>query len=403
MFSLKIKIKFSVFIIFCFALSSIAVSIPSDLQSQLKVAKPGQIIDFNVVDINKEIMLNSTNSELLNTGSPLFYSNAPAVVTNYGILYQTTLSPNNNRIYIYHINGTNEPVKIAAVVQDVSGKSNKLLFTKKSLIKPSKDFAEIDKKLIENYYNTNNLPSPIAFKPYQVELIDSGMKEMTVAPGELFAAIYECKPEDLLNVATLVHPVSVDSISFYNSIINKDDPYKDDSLIKKPDSPYVTGNVSGVSGSFLTSTRANLTPYTYEAQDGIKGFIIGTDGGDMNFDSPLQGSDQDTGKNVELVGNYGVTYEIVIFANNSDGSDVAVLLVPINGVYSGYMQIKISGDDKYHGQVLPADNGGISAKDKAVVCYIMKPQNNYQKLTLEFMNANSAKMPIYIMLVPLSH
>jgi len=369
-----------------------AAPVSEQIVSEINSSPLGSVIDISQLQLSKTFdILNgnisgSANMSFSENGGTLFYSDDPETVKSCGILYQDTLPAGEDRIYLYHVNGTSQQAKVTAVLKNVSSYMNTVTFLRKSLPNPSSNYLSLGASGVALYYQNSSLPSTLQLNPGESALLDSQLDNTVVNPSQLLAAIYDIESTQSLEVTSLMVTFSEDTLAKWQTL-----------TVSPKDG-------SNRLGTFLVNSKNSPigVPYTYSTSEQAKYFEIASNTKYTTNDLPLQGVDAQNSAPVQLLGNYGVTYSIPLQISNDAGDNqIAVLLCPRGGAYAGYLQVVEGNGDVVSTQMIPSGATSISLPTQGAIAAILplstSKMSNY---TLQFMPAGSTSLPIWLILVP---
>lgn len=358
------------------------LSTPASLDTALLGAGKGDIVSLGFTSVGSTNILNQGTNKLIDAGGQLIYSDDPETCTEYGILYQDTLTAGDNRLYLYHVNGLSANAKMTAIITNTGGSATNIEFSHKVLPTPSTNYNWIGKSGVRDYYESTSLPSNFSLDPGETKLLDAGLDGTIVFQNQLIGAIYDYSATQPTEVTILMLPASQDTLSY-----------------TLPGSP-VTDDGDNREGTFATFSRVTATPYNYSTSSGIKAIEIGSNPTYTNYDLPLEGTDVQSGASASLRGNYGVTYSIDIDVTNNTGEDLAVLLNPRGGNYGGYVRVRYPETGYFSGQYAPSPSLAIGTNSQGAVCALLRPTAATQKMTIELIPAGASSLSIHLLLVP---
>ena len=268
-------------------------------------------------DVSGNIM-HLWNVHSVTTGGTLLFSDSPESVTQDGILYTDRVS-GDARILFYHLNSTGQPKKVAVVLENISDQMNEVKVTRGGMSEPDDNYLSVGKATQAEYFNTR-LEYSIHLLKGSCRLLQPGMNQVVLQPGELVYGVYDFIADHPVRVSVIMYPVWEDPLAFlhYATILPKDE--------------------QRLRGTFHGMNRKLSSSQSYDpSKDGIVYFPIG----DNHHDRYLYGIDATDGSRVINYGNYGVLYQIQIPTKGTQKTKF--FLSPLGGVYAGAMTVQQNG------------------------------------------------------------
>ena len=248
-------------------------------------------------------------------GGTLLFSDSPESVTRDGILYTDTVS-GDARILFYHLNSTNEPKKVAVILENRSRFRNKVQVTRGGMSEPGNDYLRVGKATQAEYFDTRLSDTMVLMYNGQ-RLLQDKMARTVLQPGELVYGVYDFTTDHEVKVTVILYPAWEDPFAFLShaSVLPKDE--------------------QRLRGTFHGMNRMISSAKSYDpSRDGIVYFPIG----DNEYDLYLRGIDATDGSSVVNYGNYGVLYKIRIPTRGRQ--KMKYYLSPLGGVYAGAMTVR---------------------------------------------------------------
>ena len=270
-------------------------------------------------------------------GGTLLFSDSPEYVEEDGILYADTVS-GEARILYYHLNQTNEPKKVAVVIENESGRLNAVNVTRGAMGDPSTDYLQVGKSTQMDYFDDarSRIRESIYLLKDSKRLLQERMDWTVLNPGELVYGVYDFRAAHPVKVSVIMYPAGEDPIAFLRraKVLPKDE--------------------HRLRGTFHGMNRTIQGLRTYDpGRDGIVYFPIGDD----QRDRYRTGIDATDGSPVTNQGNYGVLYKIQLPMQGA----ATCFLSPLGGVYAGAMSVSRNGASP---NLLPTPRGRTFFGDK---------------------------------------
>jgi hypothetical protein len=148
------------------------------------------------------------------TGGTLLFSDSPEYVDRPGILYQDTVN-GEVRVLYYHLNNTKVPQKVAVVLENANSeeKYNIVQVTRGGTAKPSEYYLWVGKNTQRQYFGEKELDLVLLLKNRK-RLLQSGMDEIVLQPGELVYGVYDFKVDHPVKTSVIMYPAKADPVEF---------------------------------------------------------------------------------------------------------------------------------------------------------------------------------------------
>ena len=252
------------------------------------------------------------------TGGTLLFSDSPEYVDRPGILYQDTVN-GEARVLYYHLNNTKVPQKVAVVLENANSeeKYNIVQVTRGGTAKPSEYYLWVGKNTQRQYFGEKEIDLVLLLKNRK-RLLQSGMDEIVLQPGELVYGVYDFKVDHPVKTSVIMYPAKADPVEFIEK-----------AKVLPRDSVALRGTYKGMDRE-ITSERE----YDPE-RDGIVYIMLA----DNKLDKYKAGVDATDGSQTTNYGNYGVLYKIAIPVKKGSPK-VQYYLSPLGGVYAGIMTVR---------------------------------------------------------------
>ena len=93
------------------------------------------------------------NVEAADTGGTLLFSDSPEYVQSDGIMYADTVQ-GDARVLFYHLNDTDEPKRVAVVLENTTDKYTSVEVTRGGMSEPSSYYLQVGKQTQTEYFDT---------------------------------------------------------------------------------------------------------------------------------------------------------------------------------------------------------------------------------------------------------
>lgn len=377
----RITAYIAIFFLF-FHLTALSFDTPAGLNSALKSASEGEVVELGFTHPGAFNILNRGTDVLQDAGGSLFYSDDPETVEEYGILYQDSLNAGNNRVYLYHVNGLSASAKISAVIHNIGEETANVTITRKSLPAPSTNYCLVGRAAGKLFYDNIAMPQPFTIGAGETVLFDPELDALSVSQNQLVSALYDFTSDQPTRITSLMLPSGADTLEQFASL------------------GFSENDGLGRQGTFPSNSRISPEPYPYKTSDGIKVFEIASNPKYTSYDLPIAGLDAESGEATVLPGNFAVTYTIQVNVTSDDGRSMALLMNPRGGAYGGYFRTTFPLKNHPEGILVPESSLVVANTAEAGIIALIEPASEPQLLTLDFMPAGSSSLPIHILMVP---
>lgn len=248
-------------------------------------------------------------------GGTLLFSDSPEYVDKSGILYQDTVS-GEARVLYYHLNNTNQPKKVAVVLENMGANTANVRITRGGASKPSSDYLEVGKATQLAYFG-KAMNDGFMLEAGENRLLRADMDTTILQPGELVYGVYDFYSSENVKVSVIMYPDRVNPLTY----------------VKR--APILPKDEYRLRGTFPGMNRIFTAEKAYNPDhDGTVYFPIG----DNVHDTYRTGIDATDGSKVENYGNYGILYMLDL--PTAGKSHVKYYLNPLGGVYAGAMTVR---------------------------------------------------------------
>lgn len=301
------------------------------------------------------------------------------------------VKPGTVRLYVYNVNGIQEPQKtdrkITAVIKNHGREDMHLLMLKYSSQKPSSDYYQIAKSGLLDYFNSMPQSKPVIVKPGAMAPVDEKLEKNFVKYDELVHGIYEFvidQPGEISVVQTDPESSGIDAVSRISTV-------------------HPSSHTNAGRGMFGVSNYFVATKDTVSTADPASSLVVA----DGRIDPWANGIDGSTGRIINLAGNYGIIYEIDVKWESPDGKGLALVTwnARSGGKWCGGMAnvMKVS-DGKFKGGIiqLPSDKLITKGYPEALLIqvFLPDPNNKIQTIRLTYTPPGASCLPIPLVFIP---
>lgn len=326
------------------------------------------------------------------TGGTLLFSDSPEYVSQDGILYSDTVQ-GEARILFYHLNNTDQPKKVAVIMENQSGNYSIVHVTRGGMSQPSSDYLDVGKRTQMEYFDTR-LNDAIYVRNGGKRLLQNEMNTTILQPGQLVYGVFDFSSSAPVKVSVIMYPADANPYEFIET-----------AQVLPKDSQRLRGTFKGMD-RILRSQK----PYDPN-RDGIVYIPIG----DNERDMYRTGVDATDGSSVTNYGNYGVLYRIEIPTTGSKAT--RYYLSPLGGVYAGAMTVDLGkgnsnllltpSDRTYFGDAAPESSvpappagSGLAVLTHATELADLGTYQSASQLSFEYSPPGASNLPVNIILMP---
>ena len=307
-------------------------------------------------------------------GPRLLLSDNPETSEDFGILYQDVVF-GKTRLFMHHVNGTDTPAWIGAVVQNDNATDVTVEITKHVYLGPDLDYSLIGKQTNSAYF-AFNAPCKLVVPAHQSRLLDAAMIEKLVYRNQLITGMYDCYVDGKLLLKTVMAPYGYDIVEYSTT------------------APILPKENMHPRGTFPTSDRAIFFQKEYQPlTDGLCALTLA----DNKIDKFLVGVDGITGEEVVNFGNYGVVYKLFIVA--TENQPFNLFLNPRGGTYGGALAYRPGQTLRWGNIDTPKAQTVFGEQTIYHVEQIMSI-NNELVTQLQFSPPGASNLPIKLLLAP---
>jgi hypothetical protein len=290
---------------------------PSSLATSLVGAAQASILSLGGINpINcPEVAMSQTW-----TGGRLIFSDSPESPTSAAKLYEdgtlpATTAGNNNRIFLYHVNGNSSVrLKFTVLIKNLGSGQGTLTVEQKGTAGPSNNYIYTGKVAFDRWLSST-ASSPVNIAAGATLRLDSTFDGTSAAYQYLMNGIWDYQ-------FTQAHKVTICALNA-----------ADDPLTVCPGLSIATRD-SHQRGTFPNADKVYDTASgtTIDTASGMQQFPIA---GNTTNDSNALGTDVTTGSQESLGGNYGILYRIHLTTTASNGNRLGFLINPRAGAWGG--------------------------------------------------------------------
>lgn len=377
----------------CFPLFTKAQSLKPALNKAILETEQGNIVelpgfitgDFPLVDYQKVVL----------PGPQYLISDDPEYIRiPEAIAMQEAVQPGAVRLYIYNVNGIQEPEKIdrkiTAVIKNTGTAPMHLRMLKYSSQKPSTNYYKIGKEGLADYFASNGENRILTIQPGQAIPIDERLEKNIVKYNELVHGFYEFvidQPGEVSILQTAPSTPGPEALSQIN-------------LVLPPKSHSGAGR-----GTFGVSNYQVKNKEVIDTKDGPVQIIVA----DGENDPWVVGREGTSGREATLAGNYGLMYDMEIKWKSSDGKGLALITwnsrADDNKWCGGMAASMVVSKGKFKEGIvqLPANRLVTRKAPEAILVQVFPPapKGKEQTIQLTYSPPGASCLPTPFILVPL--
>jgi hypothetical protein len=307
------------------------------------------------------------------------------------IAVKERVMPGSVRLYVYNVNGIQEPAKIdrkiTAVIKNTGSQNMHLVMINYSSQKPSTDYYQIARLGLVDFFNSRPQSDPVVIEPGRIRAIDEKLEKNVVKYDELVHGFYEFvidQPGEISVVQTDPLSSGPDAVSRISSV-------------------HPSSHTNAGRGMYGVSNYLVVARDTFSTLNPASAIVVA----DGRIDPWVNGIDGSTGRIMNLSGNYGVMYNIEVNWKSPDGKGLALVTwnARAGGKWCDGMTnvMKVSKGKFAEGIVqLPSDKLITKGYPEAVLIQIFLPdlKNRIQKISLTYTPPGASCLPIPLILIP---
>jgi hypothetical protein len=307
------------------------------------------------------------------------------------VAVRESVRPGTVRLYLYNVNGIQEPTKIdrkiSAVIKNTGTEDMHMRMLKYSSQKPSSNYYQIAKSGLTDYFSSMPQKNPVVIKPGAVAAIDEQLEKNIVKYDELAHGIYEF---------VIDQPGEV-------SVIQTDPDSSAASAASRIRIVHPSSNVNAGRGMFGISNYMVVAKDTLRTSEPASSLIVA----DGKLDPWINGVDGSNGRIIDLDGNYGVMYDIELNWESTDGKGLALITwnALSGGQWCGGMAnvMKVSEGKFKEGIIqIPSDKLITTGYPEAVLIQIFlpDPKNRIQTIRFTYSPPGASCLPVPFIFIP---
>lgn len=308
-------------------------------------------------------------------GGTLLFSDSPEIVKQDGILYSDVVRGSARLLY-YHLNGTKQPKKIVAVLENSGREDVNVTITNYGMGGPSSDYLYVGRTTQQQYFRGGNVA--FAHVPARGKrLLLQKMNDIVVEPEKLVYGVVDFDAPAPVRVTVLMLPVTEDPLQFVSK------------------AKVLPADASHLRGTFAGMDRVLKSDKIYDGKEHGPVAVTLADG---VLDRYRTGIDATDGSIVENYGNYGVLYHIHI--PTKGGGSTKYYLNPRGGVYSGAMTMRLGAHASGKLLSTPRDRAFFGEDAKTDDITYLGEESNFRSVWFEFSPPGASNLPARLILVP---
>ena len=338
-------------------------------------ASPGDVVSLGGLDV-PALPPPALGATAAPGAATLIFSDDPETVPSSGILYADTVGPGPVRLFVYHVNGATNPVKITVVLENPSPGATVLVQRLASArAGPSSNYLYVGKVAIERWLQSGPDPT-LSVPPGQAALLDSTLDGTAVPTGDLMHAIIDLSLDGPLRLVVAALDSTASTLASYGSLsqlprgAHQRGTFQPADVVAAPlpaDCPYDTA---------FGALRVAL------GEAGPAGIAV------TGFDATTGGAAE------TLAGQYGVRTTVNLDLQSSDGRSLALLVNPRGGAYGGAATFDGSA------VTLPAASTSLSDSSEAILVGTLAPGPTPRPVSLVWSMPGGSSGPVDLLLVP---
>lgn len=312
------------------------------------------------------------------------------------IAMQEAVQPGTVRLYVYNVNGVEEPEKmnrkITAVIKNNGQAPMHLRMLKYSSQKPSTNYYKIGKEGLADFFASRVAQEVITVPPGETVPVDQKLEEQVVKYNELVHGFYEFVIDQPAQISILQTSPSTPGTAALDQI--------EDVLPPKSHSGAGRG-LFGISNYQISNNEDVIDTKNGPVQ------IIVADG---ETDPWVKGIEGSTGKEASLAGNYGVMYEMELKWKSSDGKGLALVTwnsrSEDNRWCGGMASSMVVSEGKFDDGIIqiPRDQLVTKSAPEAVLIQVFTPSDKDEKQTIKIIYSppGASCLPTPLIFIPIN-
>lgn len=389
---MKLKNLFLAVAVSCVCLESCAQKVSNDFSSVLTSAERGDIVILD--DFLRHDFPKIAYEKIISPGPQFIISDDPEYIRiPEAIAMQESVAPGAVRLYVYNVNGVQEPQKIprkiTTVIQNLGTEDMHFRMLKYSSQKPSLNYFQIGKQGLYDYFSSAVTDHVRVVKPGEVIAIDEQLEKNVVLYDELVHGFYEFVVDQPGLISVLQTAPEKSGPQAFHQI---------DTII-----PFSHQNAGR--GIFPVSNYKIVNKDIIDTKDGVSQLII-ADGED---DPWITGTIGDKKEFAQNAGNYGVLYNTNIKWKSTDGKGLALITWnsrSADNQWCGGMGMTMELFDSAMNKTIvqyPSKELITKAAPQAILLEVYKPDpsKEIQEINFTYSPPGASCLPTPLILVPI--
>lgn len=345
------------------------VSLPGVLEAKM------QGLNYSKTSVGK--------MQLLLSDDPEYIADTVAIVL------KEQVKAGDVRLYLYNVNGVVAPSKmdrkIIAVLKNTSSQDMHFQMKRSASLPPSENYYHIGKMGLAGYFLSKPDVEQVV-KPGEITLIDPSLDKKVAVYNELVHGIYEFHIDQPGEVIVLQAAPESD----YKEVASRV------SYIVPP------AHANAGRGLFSPADYQVKVTDTLDTKNGARVLTIA----DGKIDPWIVGKESNFNNRVELAGNYGVMYDIIIPWKSTDGRGLALLTWnPLSGIdrwCDGMANSVVVSGGKFKGGVaiLPSDSLAVKKSPDAILVQVFPSKKGVQYIHLKYSPPGASCLPTPLVFLP---
>jgi hypothetical protein len=310
------------------------------------------------------------------------------------IAFQEAVQPGSVRLYVYNVNGVNEPEKIdrkiTTVIKNTGSGTMHLRMLKYSSQKPSANYYKIGKEGLADFFASQPEERIRKIKPGETIAIDQALEKHVVKYNELVHGFYEFiidQPGEVSVIQTSPEKSGPEALKEIDEVLP----------------PKISESGAG-RGIFGVSNYQIITEGVFNTNQGPAQIIVA----DGTIDPWVVGKESTSGRQATLAGNYGVMYDIEMKWKSTDGKGLALVTYNVraddNKWCRGMANSMVVSEGKFKSGIiqLPSDQLVTNKAPEAVLIQVFPPDPDKEEQTirLKYSPPGASCLPTPLVFIP---
>ncbi|MGZ3861175.1 MAG: copper amine oxidase [Flavisolibacter sp.] len=368
-----------------------AQTLTPELNSRILKAGQGSVVELPGFLTEKTIR-SLDYQKIVLPGPQFIISDDPEYIrVPEGIALRQSVQPGSVRLYLYNVNGVNEPKKmprkITAVIKNTGKDPLHIRIVKYSSQKPSSNYFKVAKQGLADYFASRGQSHIRTVKPGAAIPIDERSEKNVALYDELVHGFYEF---------VIDQPAEI-------NIIQTDPQTSGTEALKRLKTVLPSSGKNAGRGVFGISNYQVIPSGVVDTKNGPVQLILA----DGEKDPWVIGKDDSQDKPVNLDGNYGVMYHVNMKWKSTDGKGLALVTWNAradnqwcNGMIAGMVVSK--GKFREGIVQLPSDRLLTKGTPEAILVQVFPPAGDGKEQNIQFTYSppGATCLPTPLVLIP---